>query len=211
MGYLAPALAAALAVVPAAAAATTAPAASVETEVAATTGPATVATAATATAASAAAAVAAATTTVATAAATAEAAAAATTTARKRARLRLEAVAAVHRTIATGFEGDLCFFTARCADRIEQLPGRTAIGEAAATFSSAHCALPCPAAVGAAPGLTRKALRRMEFLFTRGERERLAAVAADERLVGVRHPMTLLKLPGTYGHRAPVEFVVTSP
>jgi hypothetical protein len=31
-------------------------------------------------------------------------------------------------------------------------------------------------------------------LFTRGERERLAAIAADERLVGVRHPMDLLDL-----------------
>ncbi len=72
--------------------------------------------------------------------------------------------------------------------------------------SAAAVGLTSPAAVGAAPGLTRKALRRMELLLTRGEHERLAAVAADERLVGVRHPMTLLKLRGTYGHRAPVEF-----
>jgi hypothetical protein len=32
----------------------------------------------------------------------------------------------------------------------------------------------------------------MELLFTCGERERLAAIAADERLVGIRHPIDLL-------------------
>lgn len=201
---LAPALAAAFAIIPATAAATAALAA-IETEVSPAAAAATVAATATAGAAAEAAAPAAAV--AATAAGTATVAAGSTTTAatREGARLGLEAVTAVHRTIATWLEWNFGLFAARCAGRIEHLPWRTAIGESAA-FTSAHCALPCLAAVRTAPGLTRKALRRMKLLFTRGEHERLAAVAADERLVGVRHPMTLLKLRGTYGHRAPVEF-----
>ena len=204
---LAPALAAALSVVPAAATAAAATATPVETEVAAATETTATAAAAAAAAEAATAAATAAATTAAEAAAaaatavpaatTAKAAAAATT--REGARLRLEAIAAVHRTVATGLEWNLCFFSARCAGGIEQLSRGTPVSESAA-FSSAHCALPCPAAVRAAPGLARKALRRMKLLFTSGERERLAAIATDERLVGVRHPMTLLKLHGTYGH-----------
>lgn len=210
---LAPALAAAFAIIPATAAATAALAA-IETEVSPAAAAATVAATATAGAAAEAAAPAAAvaataagTSAVAAATGTATVAAGSTTTAatREGARLGLEAVTAVHRTIATWLEWNFGLFAARCAGRIEHLPWRTAIGESAA-FTSAHCALPCLAAVRTAPGLTRKALRRMKLLFTRGEHERLAAVAADERLVGVRHPMTLLNLRGTYGHRAPVEF-----
>lgn len=192
----------ALAVVPAAATAATTPAA-FESKIAAA--PAGAVTATVAAAARAATEAAAATTESATAATAAAKAAATATATGKRAGLGLEAVTAVHRTIAAGFERNLGLFAARCAGRIEHLPGRPAIGESA-VFTSAHCTLPCPPAVGAAPGLSRKALRRMKLLFTRGEHERLAAIAADERLVGVRHPMTLLELRGTYGHRAPVEF-----
>ena len=203
-GLPAPALAAAafaVAIVPAAAA-TTAAATTFE---AATKAASEVAAATTATAAAAVTVAAAATT-----AATAEAAgtsaatetAAATggptttepaATARKRPRLRLEAVTAVHRAVATGFKRHLGFLTAGSACCVKELPRRPTVCTAErATTRFAILLLLQPPAIRTTPGLPRKSLRSMKLLFTRGEHERLAAIAADERLVGVRHPIDLL-------------------
>lgn len=195
----APALAAAafaVAVVPAAAAATATPAAVEATEVAeattaaSPTGAATIAVA-TATAGTAAEATTAGAATAATAESTAATRAAATE-ARERARLWLEAVTAVDRAVATGFEGDFRFLAARGAGRVKELPRRPAVTTAERATRFAILLLLQPPAIRTTPGLPRKSLRSMKLLFTRGEHERLAAIAADERLVGVRHPIDLL-------------------
>lgn len=115
-----------------------------------------------------------------------------TTTAGKRAGLRLEAVAAVDRAIATGFKGDLRFFATGGAYSVEKLPRRPAVTTAERATGVAILLLLQPTAVRTAPGFPRETFRSMKFLFTRGEHERLAAITADERLVGVRHPIDLL-------------------
>lgn len=201
----APALAAAalaVAVVPAAAAAAATPAAVKATEVAETTPAATAAGAAAVAVTTAAAGTAAEATTTgaATAATAAEAtatsgasAAEATAAAGERARLGLEAVTAVDRAVATGFERYLGFLAAGSACCVKELPRRPAVSTAErATTRFAILLLLQPPAIRTTPGFPRKSLRSMKLLFTRGEHERLAAIAADERLVGVRHPIDLL-------------------
>jgi len=190
----------AVAVVPAAAATAAAPAAIEAAEVAETTTTASAAGAAAVAVSTAAAGTAAESTTAGAAAATtAEAAAtgapAAETTAaaRKRARLGLEAVTAVDRAVATGFERYLGFLAAGSACCVKELPRRPAVSTAErATTRFAILLLLQPPAIRTTPGFPRKSLRSMKLLFTRGEHERLAAIAADERLVGVRHPIDLL-------------------
>lgn len=200
----APALAAAalaVAVVPAAAAAAATPAAVKATEVAETTTAAAAGAAAVAVTTAAAGTAAEATTTgAATAATAAEAtatsgasAAEATAAAGERARLGLEAVTAVDRAVATGFERYLGFLAAGSACCVKELPRRPAVSTAErATTRFAILLLLQPPAIRTTPGFPRKSLRSMKLLFTRGEHERLAAIAADERLVGVRHPIDLL-------------------
>lgn len=199
----APAFAAAalaVAVVPAAAAATATPAAVKATEVAETTPAATAAGAAAVAVTTAAAGTAAEATTTGAAATAAEAtatsgapAAEATAAAGERARLGLEAVTAVDRAVATGFERYLGFLAAGSACCVKELPRRPAVSTAErATTRFAILLLLQPPAIRTTPGFPRKSLRSMKLLFTRGEHERLAAIAADERLVGVRHPIDLL-------------------
>ena len=200
----APALAAAalaVAVVPAAAAAAATPAAVKATEVAAeATTAASAAGAAAVAVTTAAAGTAAEATTTGAAATAAEAtatsgapAAEATAAAGERARLGLEAVTAVDRAVATGFERYLGFLAAGSACCVKELPRRPAVSTAErATTRFAILLLLQPPAIRTTPGLPRKSLRSMKLLFTRGEHERLAAIAADERLVGVRHPIDLL-------------------
>lgn len=199
----APALAAAalaVAVVPAAAAAAATPAAVKATEVAETTPAATAAGAAAVAVTTAAAGTAAEATTTGAAATAAEAtatsgapAAEATAAAGERARLGLEAVTAVDRAVATGFERYLGFLAAGSACCVKELPRRPAVSTAErATTRFAILLLLQPPAIRTTPGFPRKSLRSMKLLFTRGEHERLAAIAADERLVGVRHPIDLL-------------------
>lgn len=115
-----------------------------------------------------------------------------TTAAGKRAGLRLEAVAAVDRTVATGFKGNLRFFATGGAYSVEKLPRGPTVTTAERATSVAILLLLQPTAVRTAPGFPRETFRSMKFLFTRGEHERLAAITADERLVGVRHPIDLL-------------------
>lgn len=115
-----------------------------------------------------------------------------TTAAGKRAGLRLEAVATVDRAVATGFKGDLRFFATGGAYSVEKLPRGPAVTTAERATSVAILLLLQPTAVRTAPGFPRETFRSMKFLFTRGEHERLAAITADERLVGVRHPIDLL-------------------
>lgn len=115
-----------------------------------------------------------------------------TTTAGKRAGLRLEAVAAVDRSVATGFKGNLRFFATGGAYSVEKLPRGPTVTTAERATSVAILLLLQPTAVRTAPGFPRETFRSMKFLFTRGEHERLAAITADERLVGVRHPIDLL-------------------
>jgi len=196
----APAFAAAtlaVTVVPAAAATAATPAAFEAAEVAVTaaaaaaTASTTVAAAAEATTAAAGTATAEAATTAAKAArATAAETAAAT---REAARLGLEAIAAVDGTVSARLEWHLRFFPTRCANRIEQLARGPAIAAAEPTCVTILLFLQ-PAAVGTTPRLPGEPLGCMELLFTRCEHERLAAIAADERLVGVRHPIDLLDL-----------------
>lgn len=199
----APALAAAalaVAVVPAAAAAAATPAAVKATEVAETTPAATAAGAAAVAVTTAAAGTAAEATTTGAAATAAEAtatsgapAAEATAAAGERARLGLEAVTAVDRAVATGFERYLGFLAAGSACCVKELPRRPAVSTAErATTRFAILLLLQPPAIRTTPGFPRKSLRSMKLLFTRGEHERLAAIAANERLVGVRHPIDLL-------------------
>jgi hypothetical protein len=126
-----------------------------------------------------------------TAATTRAAAAETAAAAGEAARLRLEAVAAVDGPITPRFEGNLRFFSTRCACRIEQLARRT-IGVESAAPAFTVLLLLQPPAVWTPPRLPRETLAGMKLLFTRGEHERLAAIAANERLVGVRHPMDLL-------------------
>ena len=201
----APALAAAalaVAVVPAAAAAAATPAAVKATEVAAeattaasAAGAAAVAvtTAAAGTAAEATTAGAATATTAEATATTGASATETTAAAGERSRLGLEAVTAVDRAVATGFERYLGFLAAGSACCVKKLPRRPAVSTAErATTRFAILLLLQPPAIRTTPGLPRKSLRSMKLLFTRGEHERLAAIAADERLVGVRHPIDLL-------------------
>lgn len=199
----APALAAAalaVAVVPAAAAAAATPAAVKATEVAETATAASAAGAAAVAVTTAAAGTAAEATTTGAAATAAEAtatsgapAAEATAAAGERARLGLEAVTAVDRAVATGFERYLGFLAAGSACCVKELPRRPAVSTAErATTRFAILLLLQPPAIRTTPGFPRKSLRSMKLLFTRGEHERLAAIAADERLVGVRHPIDLL-------------------
>jgi len=115
-----------------------------------------------------------------------------TATAGKRAGLRLEAVAAVDRAVATGFKGDFRFFATGGAYSVEKLPRGPAVTTTKRATGVAILLLLQPTAVRTAPGFPRETFRSMKFLFTRGEHERLAAITADERLVGVRHPIDLL-------------------
>ena len=72
-------------------------------------------------------------------------------TARQGAWLGLEAVTAIHRAITAGFKGNFCFFSARCAGCIEQLPWGTA--PCAETADVAILLLLQPATVGTTPRL----------------------------------------------------------
>lgn len=106
--------------------------------------------------------------------------------------LGLEAVTAIHRTVAARLEGDFCFLATGRTCGIEHLPGWTVFETTSAATSG--LALPQPAAVRTTPRLFGEPLRSMELLLTRGEHKRRSAIAADKRLVGVGHPMTLLNI-----------------
>jgi hypothetical protein len=99
--------------------------------------------------------------------------------------LRLEAVAAVDRPVASRLERHLCILPAGSAGDAEELA--RGAGCSAATAVSR---LSRPPAIRAAPRLVRETLRCMELLLPRGERERRSAVAAGKRFVGVGHPTT---------------------
>lgn len=149
----------AVAVVPAATAATraaasafeaAAEAAAAETTAAAVTTAATAIAVAAATTASAEAAASAAASAKAATTTGATAAEAATAASAQRTRLGLEAIAAVDRAITSWFEGDLRFFSARCACRIEQLSRWTTIAAGESSTITILLLLQ-PAAVGTTP------------------------------------------------------------
>ena len=96
------------------------------------------------------------------------------------------AVAAVDGTIAARLEGDLCVFTARGTGDAEHF----ARGTAAAAFAAFACA----PAIRAATRFVGETFGFVEFLFTRGEGERGAAIGAGQNFVGVRHPTTSWRL-----------------
>jgi hypothetical protein len=90
--------------------------------------------------------------------------------------LCLKALAAVHRTISAGLEGNLGFASAAIADHGVHLPGSTAIAVLCPTGSAAG---------RAAAGLILEALLGKEFLLARRENEFVAAVTAGQSLVFV--------------------------
>lgn len=100
----------------------------------------------------------AATATTAEAATGASSAEAAATAAGERARLRLEAVTAVDRAIATGFERHFGFFAARSAGRVVELSRRPAVTTAKTATRVTILLLLQPAAVRTAPGFPRESL-----------------------------------------------------
>lgn len=177
----APLVAAALAVAPASAAAATATASAVEIAAAVAAAVTAVAAAAVATTAAAK-----------PAATTTEPATCAWAGAGKVPGLGLEAVTAIDRTVAARLEGDFRFLATGSTCGVEHLPGWTVLESASAATSG--LALPQPAAVRTTPRLFGEPLRSMELLLTRGEHKRRSAIAADKRLVGVGHPMTLLNI-----------------
>ena len=89
--------------------------------------------------------------------------------------LGVEAVTAIHRTIATGLERDLGGTAAAIADHVVHLALAVA---GLATSGTAR-----GAAGGAAAGLVLEALVGIELLLRRGENEFLAALTANQSLV----------------------------
>jgi hypothetical protein len=141
------------------------------------------------------------TTAAATTVATAAAAAATTTTAAAAAvrRALLEAVAAVHRAIATRLEGNFCFFAAARAlrrvhlaraGRVTAAPATTAVAATPAAARVTAARLARAPAVRAPLRLVGEAAARVELLIFCGEREFRSAVHARQLLVSECHLTT---------------------
>jgi hypothetical protein len=133
--------------------------------------------------------------------ATAAAAAATTTTAAAAAvrRALLEAVAAVHRAIATRLEGNFCFFAAARAlrrvhlaraGRVAAAPATTAVAATSAAARVTAARLARAPAVRAPLRLVGEAAARVELLIFCGEREFRSAVHARQLLVSECHLTT---------------------
>jgi hypothetical protein len=98
----------------------------------------------------------------------------------------LEAVRTVHWTVGPRLERHLCFLTAIAADRGEHLALARVCGPRSTVATALRGAARGPT-LWATPGLVLELVSRVEFLFARGKRKRLAALSTGKGSVDVAH------------------------